>query len=77
MMPATLPEKVVPNRKLHVAIALDGRKQYEIAIEAGLWPAVLSNIKQGQRTPGPEIKQRIADVLGMPVSELFDDAEDA
>ncbi|HVM55440.1 MAG TPA: helix-turn-helix transcriptional regulator [Acidimicrobiales bacterium] len=56
---------------LKVAIAIDGRPVYQVAGAAGINPSAVSKIMAGKLDPTEPVKQRLAEVLGRPVEELF------
>jgi transcriptional regulator with XRE-family HTH domain len=60
---------------LKVAIAADGRHGYEIAVAARINPSALSGIISGRIVPTVAVKARLAEVLGVPVAELFGDVD--
>ena len=57
--------------RLAIAIALDGRKKYAIAAAAGMCANYLGGFVSGRLAPSEEAQRRLADVLGVPVDELF------
>jgi transcriptional regulator with XRE-family HTH domain len=63
--------KTISNRPLAVALALDTRARYVIAAEIGVPPQFLSGYVSGRVEPTEEKKARIAEVLGLTISELF------
>jgi hypothetical protein len=61
---------------LRVAIAADGRLAYEIGAAARVNPSQLSKLAHCHAVPTEAVKARLADVLGVPVAELFPDPVD-
>ena len=62
--------------ELFMALAgarLKGRRQWEVAAEAGMDPARLSRILNREREPTSEQAVRLAAVLDVPAAELFPD----
>ena len=50
---------------------LKGMAQQELAVKAKVGPSMLTMIERYDYCPGPDMRQRIAKVLEVPVSELF------
>ncbi len=48
-----------------------GLAQQALAVRAKISPGVLTMIERYSYTPGPDMRQRIAEVLRMPKEELF------
>ena len=59
------------NIKLKMALIEKNETQYRLAQILECDPSVVSRIFNGWFNPSDEIKQRIADFLGKPVSEIF------
>lgn len=59
---------------LKVAIASDGRHNYEIAAAASINPSLLASIISGRSRATEPVMARLAGVLGREVAELFPDA---
>jgi transcriptional regulator with XRE-family HTH domain len=62
---------------LRLAIARSGRTQREIAAEADLREARLSQIVNGHWNPDSETRTTLANVLGEPVETLFPERQAA
>lgn len=58
--------------RLRVALFVCGRRQYEVAAAAGMTETRLSRIALGRVQASADEMQRIAEVLGKPVVELFE-----
>jgi transcriptional regulator with XRE-family HTH domain len=63
--------KATRNLTLAVACVVDGRPRYRIASEANIVPQYLSGYITGRLTPSVEHRERLSEVLGIPVNELF------
>ena len=63
--------KTIDNRPLAIALALDPRNRYVVAGEAGVPPQHLAGFVSGRLSPSDAQKVRIAEVLGMSVTDLF------
>lgn len=50
---------------------LMGMAQQELAVRARISPGVLTMIERYHYTPGPDMRRRIAEVLGVTKEELF------
>lgn len=61
-----------PNMALIGARRRSGLFQYDLAERAGMTPGRLSMIENRRLKPRPEEQQRIAEVLGVSVREVFD-----
>ena len=59
------------NAKLKICLAQTGRRQYQIAREAGLTENELSRIVRGRRNATADERRRIALVLGVDEPDLF------
>ena len=60
----------MPVHPLKVAIAVDGRKTYQVAAAAEINPSEVSRIISGKQ-PSDPVKERLAAALGRTVDELF------
>ena len=60
------------SRRLKVARVEAGLTQLQLARLIGRHEPEVSRYETGRSVPDSDIKQRIADVLGKPVYELFD-----
>lgn len=69
--------RLEPNPTLKIAIILDGRKGYVIADLAKIPAHQLSGYITGRIRPTDAAKQRLAEVLGQSVNELFPTQEQA
>lgn len=47
--------------------------QEQLALKAEITPAYLGQIERGEKNPTVKIVERLADVLGVPLAELFTD----
>jgi transcriptional regulator with XRE-family HTH domain len=56
---------------LEHAIVDDGRRDQEVAQQAGISPSWFSLIKSGKVQPRPATRRRIAAVLGVPEHTIF------
>lgn len=65
------PVKATRNLALLVACVVDGRPRYRIATEANIVPQYLSGYITGRLTPPVEHRERLAEVLGVSVTDLF------
>ena len=65
-------EEVNVVTKLKVAVVASGEPQYELAQRAGLSETVVSRIVRGRRIASPEERKRLADALGVPERQLFE-----
>jgi transcriptional regulator with XRE-family HTH domain len=61
----------IMNAKLKILLTRTGRRQYQIAREAGLSENELSRIVRGRRSPTPDERKKLALVLGVAEPELF------
>ena len=59
------------NDKLKAYLAQTGRRQYQIAREAGLTENELSRIVRGRRSPTPDERRRLAVALGVAEPDIF------
>jgi transcriptional regulator with XRE-family HTH domain len=59
------------NDKLKTYLAQTGRRQYQIAREAGLTENELSRIVRGRRSPTPDERRRLAVALGVAEPDIF------
>jgi transcriptional regulator with XRE-family HTH domain len=66
-----LSDTAIMNAKLKIFLAQTGRRQYQIAREAGLSENELSRIVRGRRSPTPDERKKLALVLGVAEPELF------
>ncbi|MEI8138955.1 MAG: helix-turn-helix transcriptional regulator [bacterium] len=57
--------------RLKVARTAAGLNQFDLAKRAGCSETVISKIETGRLTPAPDLKAKIATVLGKPAFELF------
>jgi transcriptional regulator with XRE-family HTH domain len=57
---------------LKIAIIRSERKQWQIALDAGLSESRFSRIVSGRIVPSSTEKQRIAGVLGLNLEQLFE-----
>lgn len=64
-------KKPVPNVALKTAIFASGREQQRVAKLARISPQKLSHVIRGRRTLDEAERERIARVLQIPESELF------
>jgi transcriptional regulator with XRE-family HTH domain len=60
-----------PVTPLKIAIVASGRTTRELAESIGRHETDLSRWANGRRTPSEDVKQLIADELGVPISDLF------
>lgn len=58
------------NKKITEARTNKGLNQAQLAAQAEITPAALSQIEKGDRTPSLPVLQRIADVLGVSIDFL-------
>ena len=63
-----------PNFRLLLALRRRRIKSYQLAQIVGVDPAHISLLLNGRRRGSPEVRQRIAEVLGEQQAKLFDDA---
>jgi transcriptional regulator with XRE-family HTH domain len=59
------------NIELKVAILRSGKKAYEIAQKLGWHPTRLSQILSGVYIPTSDERDRLAEVVGVPVEDVF------
>jgi len=64
---------VATNLRLKAARALLGLTQLQLAEMIGAKESEISRLETGRARPDPETRQRIAEVLGKPAFEVFDD----
>jgi DNA-binding XRE family transcriptional regulator len=64
----------VKNIKLKVTLIEKGETQYRLAQVLKCDPAVVSRIFNGWINPSGEVKRKIANFLGKPVAELFQES---
>lgn len=70
------PGRLAPrNRRLAAAVAADPRAVYLVGAAAGCAPTTLSQIIGGSKIPSPERCAQLAEVLGIPVEQLFGDED--
>lgn len=64
----------MPGRQnqLAAAVAIDGRRHYIIAAEAGMSPNTLGGILSGRVIPNTDAMNRLAAVLRVDVADLFE-----
>lgn len=60
------------NTRLKAARVLKGLTQYQLAERIGTREIEISRIETGRAQPEPDVKRRIAEILGKPAFELFD-----
>jgi transcriptional regulator with XRE-family HTH domain len=60
------------NLNLRFAIIRDGRRQFEVAMEAGISETKFSKIISGRLNPSLTEKRRIAAALGLRPEQLFE-----
>ncbi len=60
------------NNRLKAARALKGLTQLQLAAKVDTKEITISRFETGREQATPEMKHRIAEVLGKPVFELFD-----
>ncbi len=58
--------------RLKIARVSAGMNQFDLAQRVGVSEVGISRIETGRVTPRPELKAKIAAVLGKPTFELFD-----
>jgi transcriptional regulator with XRE-family HTH domain len=63
------------NWKLKFEVIRTGRYQFEIALEAGMSEVRFSKIINGRIDPSPIEREKIADALGVPVGDLFEEPQ--
>ena len=56
---------------LKIALLVENLSQRELARRADYTEETLSRVLHGRHKPSPEMRARIAEVLGRPVRELF------
>jgi len=61
--------------KLKILARIDGITQAEVARRAGLSPSTVCRVVAGTRKISDRSKERIAEVLGRPVEEVFPESE--
>jgi len=59
-------------QKIRVARQRAGLTQEDLAARISRTPESISNIERGQQEPGIKTVQSLANVLGLPLSELFE-----
>jgi len=59
------------NLELKISILRSGRKAYEIAQQLGWHPTKISQIVSGVYSPNEDEKGRLANAIGVPVTEIF------
>lgn len=69
-------EKAV-GEAIHAARISSGLSQEELAGKAGISRVSLGNYERGDRVPSIEAAKRIADALGMSLSEIYDENKNA
>ena len=57
--------------RLKLAILQTGQPQWKMAARVGVPESVLSHVVTGARDPDPALAKRLAETLGVPLSELF------
>jgi transcriptional regulator with XRE-family HTH domain len=68
-----------PRRELYLALAearMYGLRQWQVAAAAGIDPTTLSRIVTRERDPRQAQASALAEVLGVPLVDLFPDLED-
>ena len=63
------------NLELKINILKSGKYGYQIAQEVGWHPTKLSQIVSGVYTPDREEKERLANAIGVSVTEIFPEPE--
>ena len=53
-----------------------GRSQSKVAKESGIAQSTYASIETGYRTPSVETAKKIADVLGFPWTQFFENVDD-
>lgn len=72
-MPDQGPHRWPRQPKLKAAIFADGRTAGEIAAAAGLSAITVSAVTTGRTRPTDNLRRRLAEALGRPELDLFDD----
>jgi transcriptional regulator with XRE-family HTH domain len=60
------------NNRLRAARVLQGLTQLQLAEKIGRKELEVSRFETGRAEPDPQLKRRIAEVLGKPAFEIFD-----
>lgn len=59
------------NTRLAIACAATAEHNYQIAARAGLSPNILAGVISGRFEASPAQRERLSQILGVPVEELF------
>ena len=63
---------MIQNNRLRAARALKGLTQLQLADLLGVREIEVSRLETGRARPTPEVKRRIAEILGKQPFEIFD-----
>ena len=65
----------VATTKLRQVMEQQGRRHVWLAEQIGVSPSHVTRVMNGERVPGPDFRERAAELLGVTADELFPAAE--